>query len=160
MIGFIDWLYATPLSEFLKAVTWIIPIVQSIHILCMAVLFTSMMMLDFRLLSLTGKRHTVELLAQRFLPVVWFILPILLVTGLILIIAEPKRDLANLAFYTKMTMLLISIALTWALQRGIKQNPSAWEMGGARAGLGKAIAALSILLWVGIVLAGRLIAYV
>lgn len=160
MKHFIDWLYGTPLSHLIQTVRCIIPITQSIHIMCIALLFTSMMMLDLRLLGVAGTQNSVESYSNRFLPWLWAILPVLLFTGLIMIIAEPNRDLQNVAFYVKMTLLLVASGLSFAFQRSLRTDPAAWEQAGERKRLGQVVGSVSLLCWVGIIISGRLIAYV
>jgi hypothetical protein len=119
-----------------------------------------MLLLDLRLVGLVGKRFSVAHYAERTLPWLWSSLLVLLVTGLCMIITEPNRTLQNTAFYTKMTMLLIACVLTYVFQRGRNTEPDAWELQGAKSARGQAIGMVSVLLWVGIVVSGRLIAYV
>ena len=160
MKAFSDWLYATPLSHLFQTVGWFVPVVQSIHIICISLLFTSMVLLDLRLVGLVGKRHSVAHYAERTLPWLWSSLIVLLVTGLCMIITEPNRTLQNAAFYSKMTMLLIACGLTYVFQRGRNAEPDAWELRGAKSAHGRAIGLISALLWAGIIVSGRLIAYV
>ena len=92
--------------------------------------------------------------AARFLPVIWPTLLVLLVTGSLLIIGEPRRALLNATFYLKMALLLVGVVLTAALQRSFASTR--WE--GGRVG-GRLAAVVSILVWCGILFAGRWIAY-
>ena len=50
-----DWLASTSLSLTIQNVTWIIPAVQTIHILCVAAVFSSVLMVDLRLLGITQR---------------------------------------------------------------------------------------------------------
>ena len=160
MQEFIHWLYATPLSQTLKATSWIIPTVQTIHILCIALLFTSMIMLGARLLGVAGTRHSIDSFASRFLPWLWWPLPVMLLTGVILVIAEPDRDLQNTAFYLKLSLLITVCAITLYFQRVSMRSPDAWESSPGRRTLARLIGLTSILLWTSIVVCGRMIAYV
>jgi hypothetical protein len=84
------------------------------------------------------------------------VLVILLLTGALLIIGEPRRSLLNATFYIKMSLLLGAILLTAGLQGSIAVRPSFWQN---RRLAGRALATLSILIWCGILFAGRWIAY-
>jgi hypothetical protein len=74
----------------------------------------------------------------------------------LLIIGEPRRSLLNATFYIKMSLLLGAILLTAALQSSIASRPGFWHN---RRLTGRALATLSILIWCGILFAGRWIAY-
>jgi hypothetical protein len=77
----VNWLTATALSGALKDVMWAIPAIQTVHILCIAILMSSMAMLDLRLLQIIHHPHSIGRMAKRFLPWVWGALCVLLATG-------------------------------------------------------------------------------
>jgi uncharacterized membrane protein SirB2 len=153
--NFCSWLANTPLSLKIQTVLWIIPLVQTIHILCVAIVMSTMAMLDMRLVGLTGRSQTISRAVRRWVPWVWGTLPVMLLTGSILIIGEPTRELMNPYFRTKMAMLLVVIAITALVQRK-NRDAEFWKN---RAVAAKFAGALSLLLWMGIVTAGRWIAY-
>jgi hypothetical protein len=84
----------------------------------------------------------------------------LLLSGSALIIGEPERSLRNPAFILKMSMLCTVLVLTLAFQRGLRRDARYWEKSPRRRISGLLIAAVSLGLWVGIVFAGRWIAYI
>jgi hypothetical protein len=153
------WLAATSLSHSIQTAGWIIPALQTIHILCVAFVFASAMLVDFRIFRLFEREVPLPEVMRRFLPTIWPVLVILLLTGSLLIIAEPRRSLVNSTFQLKMLLLLIAIVLTATLQRGIASSPAFWEQDRGRRIASQLVATASILVWSGILLAGRWIAY-
>jgi len=158
---FIHWLGATAVSQLIQKVFWIIPTVQAVHILAISVVLASMAMFDLRLLGLTGKGSSIASLSRRFMPWVWGALIVLAASGSILIVGEPKRALGNVSFLLKMCMLATVIIVTLGFQAVLKRD---LEGGGADLApahdiLAKITGLLSLTLWVGIAVAGRLIAY-
>jgi hypothetical protein len=153
------WLAATSLSHTIQTAGWIIPTLQTIHILCVAVVFASAMLVDFRIFRLFEREVPLPQVMRRFLPAIWPVLVILLLTGSLLIIAEPRRSLVNSTFQLKMLLLVIAIVLTATLQRGITASPAFWEKDRSHQIAGQLVATASILVWSGILLAGRWIAY-
>jgi len=158
---FIHWLGATPASQLIQKVFWIIPTVQAVHILAISVVLASMAMFDARLLGLAGKRNSIASLSRRFMPWLWGALIVLAATGCILIIGEPKRSLGNVVFQLKMCMLATAIAATLGFQSVLKRDLAggAADLAPAHAAVAKITGLLSLVLWVGIAVAGRLIAY-
>ena len=153
------WLAATSLSHTIQSVGWIIPTLQTIHILCVAVVFSSAILVDFRVLRLFERDVPLAQISRRFLLPIWPVLLVLLVTGSLLIIGEPRRSLLNSTFYLKMALLLVALLLTFGLQRSIASSPGFWDKDRGRRMAGKALATLSIAVWCGILFAGRWIAY-
>jgi cobalamin synthase len=158
---FINWLGGTPASLVIQKVFWIIPVVQTVHILAISVVVASMAMFDLRLLGLAGKRHSVVSLSTRFLPWLWGALIVLAVSGSILIVGEPKRALGNPAFLAKMCMLATAIVVTLSFQAVLKRDLTggSGDLAPPHFALAKITGLLSLALWAGIAVAGRLIAY-
>jgi len=80
---------------------------------------------------------------------------VLLISGSIMIVGEPARSLTNSAFQQKMLMLIVVIAITVGLQKKWRYNTS-YQYADITT---RFLAMISLALWVGIVAAGRWIAY-
>jgi uncharacterized membrane protein SirB2 len=156
---FSDWLAGTWLSQAFANANWFVPTVQTVHILCIGVVVTSLGMLDFRLLRLIRSGPTPETMAVKFVPWVWRALLVLLITGILLTITEPNRELMNGAFRLKMFLVVLLIVLTLVVQRASAREPGYWSASLGRRRLGMALGIGSLVLCVSIVAAGRLIAY-
>jgi hypothetical protein len=157
--GFSKWLASTPLSHTIQTTTWIIPSLQTVHILSVAAVFSAAILVDLRMWRLLQRDEPLPEVARRFLPTIWPVLLILLLTGSLLIIGEPRRSLVNPTFYLKMALLAVAIVLTAGLQRSIASSPHFWDGTRGRRIAGRFAAAVSILVWCGILFAGRWIAY-
>jgi hypothetical protein len=153
------WLEQTPLSQAIQATNWAVPAVQTIHILMIAVVASSALMIDLRLIGVFAADQSLKRVSSRFLPFVWWPLLILLATGAIMITGEPARSLKNPAFQLKMTLLVAAIVVTGIIQFSQRRDPAFGEPGSGRRGGAAVVAALSMLLWSGIIFAGRWIAY-
>jgi hypothetical protein len=153
------WLAATPLSHTIQTTGWIIPTLQTIHILSVAVLFSSAILVDLRIWRALQRDVPLADVARRFLPTIWPVLLILLITGGLLIIGEPRRSLLNTTFYLKMALLAFAVVLTIGLQWSLSAAPDFWDKDRGRRVAGRLAATVSILVWCGILFAGRWIAY-
>ena len=153
------WLEKTPLSAGIQNVGWIIPVSQIVHILGLAAILFSALSIDLRVLGVGGRRTSLAGMTEHFLPWIWSAVPLMATTGAILIIGEPRRDLLNPVFQTKMLLLVCALLATLGIQLMVRGAPSLGGPGG-RAPWGlRAIAALSLALWFSIAICGRLIAY-
>jgi hypothetical protein len=156
---FCAWLEQTALSQTIQTAGWIIPTVQSIRILSISLLIASALMIDLRRLGLVGLDQSLKRISARFLPFIWWTLPVLLATGGIMIIGEPARSLENPVFALKMGLLIGAVIVTgiyqlWLRDEAASSNPKAVSRATAWP-----VAVLSLLLWGGITVAGRWIAY-
>jgi heme A synthase len=156
---FSKWLAATELSHTIQTIGWIIPTLQTIHILSVATVFSAAILVDLRIWRLIERDEPLPEVARRFLPTIWPVLLILLATGSLLIVGEPRRSLLNSTFYLKMVLLALAILLTAGLQRSISSSPNFWDRDRWRRMAGRLAATVSILVWCGILFAGRWIAF-
>lgn len=129
-------------------------------ILAIGVVIASMAMLNLRVMGMARGGEAIAPMAARFLTWMWCALPMLVVTGALLIVAEPPRSLLNPLFQLKMFLLLVVVLLSVGFQAVLRLRAADWDAGeGAPAGA-KLVAAVSLCLWIAIIFAGRWIAYV
>ena len=158
--NFCDWLAQTPISLLFQTVEWIIPAVQSVHILAIAIVMSSVIMVDLRLMGLLGHSQSISAMTRRFIPWVWWSLVVLLISGIVLITAEPRRDLLNPVFQAKIVLILVAIVVTAVFQEVVRRNMEFWDLSPSRRAGALATAIVSLLIWSAIVGCGRWIAYV
>jgi hypothetical protein len=152
-------LYRTAISTEIRTIPWIIPTVQSIHIVSVSIVVGAALVSDLRLAGALATDETPRTVVRRYLPWMWTGLVILLATGMILTVGEPNRVLTNWVFWTKMTLVLIAFALTLLFRYPIL-HPE-FRLENARwAKLVKPMAWTSLAIWVAVIFCGRWIAYV
>jgi len=153
---FCEWLGATALSQHIQDAFWVIPSTQIVHIVSIAIVMTSMAMLDLRLVGIAGRRQSLTQMAGRYLPWVWVALIVLLCSGTILIIGEPERELQSTMFWLKMSLLAAVLVLTGIFQLVLYRSSDFWDRNRFA---GVLLGSVSLAMWIGIVAAGRWIAY-
>jgi drug/metabolite transporter (DMT)-like permease len=89
----------------------------------------------------------------------WVALPFQALSGLVFIFARPASYFVNPVFRTKFTLLAPALVLAFVVHRAVRIDPRFWERSPGRRRTARIIAALSLALWLGVVLAGRWIAY-
>lgn len=157
--AFTEWLASTPLSLHIQTTAWVIPAVQTLHILAIAAVVAAVFLIHLRVMGLALRSQATATVARRFMPWLWGALVVLALSGLLLIIGEPARSLENGMFQGKMLMLAVVVALTAVFARPLRYDPAYWEATPARRMNARGLAIGSLALWVGIVFAGRWIAY-
>jgi hypothetical protein len=153
-----QWLASTPASAGIQRALWLIPLLQSVHILAIAMVLSSVAMIDLRILGV-GRSQTMAQTARRFVPWLWTGLVVLAATGLALIVGEPKRSLPNSAFQLKMILLALAIALTLVFQLSLRRTTTFWEEKRPGRTVTVVLAIATFVLWCAIAVAGRWIAY-
>ena len=106
---FCTWLQRTDASIAIQSHAWVIPTVQSVHILCIGAVSVSAIVIALRLFGVGWREQSTNDVSRTFLRVIWSALPALLVSGILMIVAEPVRSLENPVFILKMALLLLAI---------------------------------------------------
>lgn len=112
MSHFAEWLSTTALSVFLQIHNaWAIPVIQSIHIVGITIIMGSVFMVMMRILGLACTDQTLMQTTRRFGP--WFTgaMGLQLITGILMVIAEPMRELVNFSFWLKMLLVAVGVTL-------------------------------------------------
>jgi putative copper export protein len=104
---------------------WLIPLMQTIHIICVALVFSSVVMIEFRILGYI-KSGTVAETARRFVPWIFVCVVVMALTGTILIIGEPTRSLPSFEFQMKILFLAIALAFTIVFARSVRRDAAGW----------------------------------
>ena len=159
MVEFLIDLSQSPLSLAMASSPWVVPTMQSIHIMSIAVIFISVLMIALRVIGITWGGVSVRSTADRFAPWAWTSLVILALTGIVLILAEPLREIMALSFWFKMILLATAITISVRFLRAVhSRDVYAAAHGPVDAGL-RRNAVVTIALWVAIIFLGRFIAY-
>jgi hypothetical protein len=151
-------LQASELSQTLRASIWLYPLVNTGHVIGIALLFGAIVPLDLRLIG-CWKGVPLDHLARTLIPVALVGLLLAATTGPLLFVTRPLDYVVEPLFGIKMTLLCA--ALLNALW--LRLSPQ-WRLArvatGARPRLSWRIAGIvSIVLWLGVITAGRLIGY-
>lgn len=157
-----QWLSGSRMSLFIRQFDWLVPLLQTVHILAIAMVIASALMIDLRLLGFSTSQ-SLQATARHFMPWIWGGIGLLAVSGTTLIVAEPQRSLPNPAFLLKMILLALAIASTRFLQVSLAGDaglgPSSGRPAPAASALMRAVAVTTFVLWCAIAFAGRFIAY-
>lgn len=159
LLGLAQGLQATPFSQALRTSVWLYPLVNTGHLLGMALLFGAIVVLDLRLNGL-WRQVPAALLARVLVPVAAAGLALALATGALLFSARPTDYVHEALFGAKLALLavaglnivLLRLAWGWPGRSGpwpADPLPVAWRVAGV----------VSALCWLGVMTLGRLIGY-
>ena len=96
-------------------------------------------------------------LMRRFFGILWVGLVVVSVSGVLLLVAYPAKALTNPVFYFKLSAVVAALFVTRALARAVLQDASYDTVSAPKKA--RVLAALSLVLWAGVVTSGRFLAY-
>ena len=116
-------------------------------------------MVDLRILGLAGTDQTLKETTNRFGPWLTGALCVLLATGLLMVVGEPVRELITISFWVKMFLVAVGTLIASIFQIVLRKHDQHWQDELIHRVSIKGLAILTFLIWVAIIVLGRLIAY-
>ena len=152
------WLGATALSQAMRGNAWLYPIVEIVHILGFSVLVGSVVLFDLRVLGF-ARDLPIAALGRHLLR--WALASLLLVVpaGVLLFSAHPEELARNPVFQLKLVLIAAAGLNALAFHVFPYRMVAGWERALPAPKAARLQALLSILLWVGVISCGRLLAY-
>lgn len=159
LVEFSLWVSDWPFALWLQSHFYAIPTFQTLHILAIAILFGSTLMLSLRVLGLNGYDQSLQDTIRRYRPWIWSALLALVMSGIVLLISEPVRNMINPIFWIKMGLLLTAVVFSLWFQRAVRLRMVRWESSpGGHVSL-RISAIFVLVLWCAVMAGGRWIAY-
>jgi len=150
-----QWLQHTPLATTINESVWLFPLIEGSHILALPISVGMIVMFDLRLLGLvTGTKVT-----NQFLRWSKFGFAVMLITGVFLFITQADKAYGNPFFRTKMLLLLLLGINAAVYQLMFYPKMSQWDLAGKTPAGARFCAGLSLIVWVGVIVCGRTMAY-
>src|SRR4051812_36388972 len=119
----------------------------------------SALLIDLRILGWAGMDRTLRQTTGRFGPWLTGSLWVLLATGILMVVGEPVRELVTFSFWLKMALVAIGAVVTVAFQSALRRHEKRWEDTLVHQPSIKAMAVVTFLIWICVIVLGRLIAY-
>ena len=154
LLPFFQWCDATFIGEWIRSKTWVFPVIETIHILAMTVLYGSLILINLRLMNIGMRKQPVSLLSRSLKPYVQSGIWIMLASGAMLFLSEAMKAYSNDGFHLKMMFLGSALLFQYTLWPMVTKRDS------VPLALGWATAMLSLILWFGVGVGGRAIGFV
>ena len=151
---FWDWLQNTDLAFEIGA-TWWFPLLESIHVIALALVVGSIVMVDLRMIGIAARAYPLTSLTRELVPWACVGFVVALVTGTGMFISRPGAYAANPAFQTKLVLLVLAGINVAVFHNKVARSVEHWDTDAVTPGSAKVAGVVSLLLWVGVVLAGR-----
>jgi len=158
-LAFFEWLADTPWSVDLHESQYAYPLIESIHVWTMAVFFGSVVMFDLRLLGVALRKVPASEVVDRLLPLTIAAFVIMVISGVLLFYAIPLRSYQSIFFRFKMLLMLLAGLNVWLFHSRVYPKVATWDVEGVPPRRARVAGAVSLVLWIGIIFSGRMIAY-
>jgi len=158
MESLIAWFESSPTHSWMIEHNWITLVLEVIHFFGLCFLLGGLLIIDLRMIG-WFKSISVKAI-HALLPIVVFGFVLNLVSGVLFVFYDPARYLINIGFQIKMILVFLAglnaIFYYWKIHPNIQQ----WSENDRFPVFAKVVAAISLLLWYGVLSCGRFIPYV
>lgn len=154
----VSWFEMTWLGAQMRSQYWLWPLMETIHFIGLSVMFGALLVIDLRVMGVA--RFVNMASAMKFIPVAIAAFAVNLISGIAFFCGDPFRYSVNLAFQWKMGLILVAglnALWFWFGEHKELKNLADGEDAAFRA---KVIAFLSLIIWVAVIVFGRMIPYV
>jgi len=154
LLPFFQWSDESFLGAWIRSKTWVFPVIETIHILALTVLFAGIIVIDLRMMGLLMRRMTISRLNQELNRFVNWAIGVILVTGAALYSSEALKCFDNPAFWFKMIFLFLALVFHYTAYRKTARTEQ------TTTGRGWSVGVLSLLLWFAVGWGGRGIGFI
>lgn len=152
-------IHASSIAEWMRHSLKAMPIVEAVHVMAVALIFGSILVVDLRLLGFPDVKRAVTLISKEMLRFTWGAFAVAVVTGALMFAPNAVTYYNNTAFRLKLLALLaagINMAIfQFVTYRGV----AAWDRDRPTPAAARLAGLLSILLWITVIALGRWIGF-
>jgi uncharacterized membrane protein len=159
MSAFLTWLENVWLSAFIRESALAFPVVETVHVIALALVVGSIAIVDLRLLGLASTDRTVSQLCREVLPWTWGAFVLAVITGVLMFASHANDYFANIAFQVKILLLLAAGANMLAFQLFTYRGVARWDRDAKLPLPARIAGAVSLTCWIGVVFFGRWIGF-
>jgi hypothetical protein len=152
-------IHASAVAEFMRSSLKAMPFIEATHVMAVALVFGSILIVDLRLLGFPNVKRAYTLVSGELLRLTWCGFAIAVVTGALMFAPNAITYYNNTAFRLKMLALLAAGINMAIFQLVTERGVSAWDKDRAAPAAAKLAGLLSILLWIAVIALGRWIAF-
>jgi hypothetical protein len=146
----LEWFRDPPLAQTIRNSSWLLPTIESGHLVGYGLLIGTILAVDLRLLGLGVRRQTAAQIAGELAPWTLGGLVLTIVTGVLLFSYDPLKFYANHAFPYNVALLAAAVAFHYTAHRKVTLPNTS----GVKPLRNRLAAGVSLALWLGVALAG------
>lgn len=139
---------------------WMFPTIETFHVLALTMVIGSIAMLDLRLLGVANRDRGVTQLSEDTLPWTWAAFAVAAISGTLMFVSAATKYYDNVPFRIKLVMLALAGANMVLFHLTAYRAVHDWNNTLPTPQPARIAASLSLLFWVGVVVAGRWIGFV
>ncbi len=157
--GLLASLEASRLATGIRNSLYLFPLIESVHVIGLTMVFGTILIIDLRLLGLASTRRPFTAIASDVLTWTWLAFAVTATTGALMFITNAGTYYHNVYFRTKMALLVLSGINVLAFELTARRSVHRWDRNPAAPAAGRTIAAVSLVVWISVIFLVRWVGF-
>ena len=159
MDSILDWLQQTGLAVHIRDSLFAFPLIESTHVIGLTLVFGTIAIIDLRLLGLASTNRSFQRLAADILKWTWMAFAVSAATGSLMFITNAAVYYHNAYFRAKIALLFLAAINMLVFELTTRRTVAQWDRDASAPPFGRAVAAVSLVIWISVIVAGRMIGF-
>ena len=155
----LKWIEATGLATRIRESLFVFPLLESIHVIGLALVFGTISIIDLRLLGIASTERPFKRIASDILKWTWGAFALTALTGSLMFMTNAGVYYHNFYFRMKMALLVLAAVNMLSFELTLGRAVHRWDKAAAAPPAGRVVAVLSLAIWISVIFAGRLIGF-
>lgn len=155
----LEWLQGTSLAVYIRDSLFAFPLIESAHVIGLTLVFGTIAIVDFRLLGVASSERSFQRLAADTFKWTWAAFALAALTGTLMFITNATGYFHNGYFRTKLVLLVLAAINVLVFELTAGRTVKQWNEAPSAPPVGRAVAAISLVLWLAIIVSGRMIGF-
>jgi hypothetical protein len=156
---FCQWLQNTAWGTAIRESTWVFPIIEGMHVLTLGLSVGTLLIMDLRLAGVLMRREPVSQVSNQLMPWSAAGFAIMFTTGALLFWSQPLKAWGSIYFRIKLILLLLAGINALVFELTLRRTVATWDTAETPPFRARLAGVLGIVLWAGVIAAGRTMAY-
>ena len=157
--AFLGWLEGTGLATRIRDSLLLFPLLESFHVMGLALVFGTIAVIDLRLLGAASTGRSFKRMASETLKWTWAAFGLTALTGALMFTTNAGVYYRNVPFRVKMVLLALAGINMLVFELTTGRTIHRWDQARSAPPAGRTVAALSLIIWVAVIFAGRIIGF-
>jgi hypothetical protein len=159
VLSFLRWLQETGLATGIRDSLFVFPLLESAHVIGLALVFGTIAVIDLRLLGVASTERSFQRMASDIMKWTWAAFALTALTGSLMFMTNAVVYFHNVSFRIKIALLVLAGINTAVFELTARRTIHRWDRDPSAPAIGRVAATLSLIIWVAVIFAGRIIGF-
>ena len=155
----LSWLQQTGVATGIRDSLLLFPLLEAVHVIGLALVFGTITIIDLRLLGAASAGRSFRRMSAEIMRWTWAAFAVTALTGVLMFITNATVYYNNLYFRAKIALLVLAGINVMVFELTAGRSMRQWDQAPSAPGIGRVVATVSLVVWVGVIVTGRMIGF-